>query len=589
MLMRGFSAFRSPSIADTAPPTSLKDALAPCRNAFIGIFVMSALVNLLYLTGSFFMLEVYDRVLPSRSVPTLLALSFLALVLYCFQAALDLIRNRILVRTGAVMDQALTERVFEKALRMSTSSKANLSQQPSQDLDTIRNFIGNGGPIAFFDLPWIPIYLLICFAFHYWIGLTAILGSALLVAMTLLTERGTVGPTRTATGHLGCRNAVGEVSRRNAEVLQALGMGPRMAAIWRRSNDEYTGNSARASDVALGYGSISRVMRLFLQSFTLALCAYLVINQLATAGVMIASSILVTRALAPIELAIAQWKHFIAARQSWKRLSELLSQGDGPARLTLPPPRRQLSVENILLVAPGDERVIVRDVSFQLVAGNGLGIIGRSGCGKSSLARGLIGVWSPVRGSIRLDGASLEQRSNESLGQHIGYLPQTIELFTGTVAQNIARFDPQAEPSAVIEAAKAADIHNLILRMPDGYDTHLVDAGQSLSGGQRQRIGLARALYGQPFLVVLDEPNSNLDGEGDIALNSAVLGVRARGGIVVVIAHRASALAGLDLVMTMANGTMQAFGPKAEVLKGVLKSVTPMTAAPAPLRVATEG
>jgi ATP-binding cassette subfamily C protein len=586
--MRGFPVLYSPQAAQAEPPATLKDALAPCRNAFIGIFAMSALVNLLYLTGSFFMLEVYDRVLPSRSVPTLLALGFLALVLYCFQAALDLIRNRILVRIGAVMDQALTERVFEKALRMSLSPRAGLAQQPSQDLDTIRNFIGNGGPIAFFDLPWIPVYLLICFAFHYWIGITAIIGSVLLVVMTLLTERGTVGPTRAATSHLGRRNAVGEASRRNAEVLQALGMGPRMAAIWRRFNDDYAGNSARASDVALGYGSISRVMRLVLQSFTLALCAYLVINQLATAGVMIASSILVTRALAPIELAIAQWKHFIAARQSWKRLSELLAEGDAPQRLTLPPPRRQLSVENILLTAPGDERLIVRDVSFQLAAGSGLGIIGRSGCGKSSLARGLVGVWSPVRGSVRLDGASLDQRSHASLGQHIGYLPQSVELFTGTVAQNIARFDPEAPASAVIEAAKAADIHDLILRMPNGYDTHLGDTGMSLSGGQRQRIGLARALYGQPFLVVLDEPNSNLDGEGDAALNSAVIGIRARGGIVIVITHRPSALAGVDLVMTMSNGTMQAFGPKDDVLKGILKPSSPVTAAPPPLRVAAQ-
>lgn len=568
------------------PPKSLKEALAPCRRAFFGVVLMSALVNLLYLTGSFFMLEVYDRVLPSRSVQTLLALGFLVVVLYCFQAALDLIRNRILVRVGAVLDQALTERVFEKGLRMSMTAGGNTAQQPSQDLDTVRNFISNGGPVAFFDLPWIPVYLLICFAFHYWIGITAIAGAAILITLTLLTERGTKGPTGTAVGHLYRRNGVGEASRRNAEALHALGMTPRMASIWRESNDAYTGNSAQASDVALGFGSISRVVRLFLQSFTLGLCAYLVINQSATAGVMIASSIIVARALAPIDVAIAQWKHFTGARQSWKRLSDLLSREDRSQRLSLPPPKATMSVENILLVAPGDDRVIVRDVSFRLAAGDGLGVIGRSGCGKSSLARGLVGVWPPMRGSVRLDGASLEQWPRDQLGLHIGYLPQTIELFAGTISENIARFDPEAQAADVIEAAKAADIHELILRMPNGYNTRLGDAGLTLSGGQRQRVGLARALYGQPFLLVLDEPNSNLDGEGDMALTNAVLGVRARGGVVIVIAHRASALAGVDLVMTMANGTVQAFGAKDEVLQGTIKNAPQVAMAASPLRVA---
>lgn len=568
------------------PPKSLKEALAPCRRAFLGIFLMSAVVNLLYLTGSFFMLEVYDRVLPSRSVPTLLALGILASVLYCFQAALDLIRNRILVRIGAVLDQTLTERVFEKGLRASITPGPSTAQQPSYDLDTVRNFISNGGPVAFFDLPWIPVYLLICFAFHYWIGITAIIGAIVLIALTILTERGTKGPTSTAVGHLYRRNVVGEASRRNAEVLQALGMMARMATIWRATNDAYTSNTAQASDVALGFGSVSRVVRLFLQSFTLALCAYLVINQSATAGVMIASSIIVARALAPIDVAIAQWKHFTGARQSWKRLSEILSREDQTRRLTLPPPKTGISVENILLVPPGDDRVIVRDVSFRLAAGDGLGVIGRSGCGKSSLARGLVGVWAPMRGSVRLDGASLDQWPRDQLGMHIGYLPQTIELFAGTISENISRFDPEAHAADVISAAKAADIHELILRMPSGYNTRLGDAGLTLSGGQRQRIGLARALYGQPFLLVLDEPNSNLDGEGDMALTNAVLGVRARGGIAIVIAHRASALAGVDLVMTMANGTVQAFGSKDEVLQSVLKTAPQVTAMPGPLRVA---
>jgi PrtD family type I secretion system ABC transporter len=566
--------------------SELGEALRACRNAFIGVGIMSCMINLLYLTGSIFMLEIYDRVLPSRSVPTLVGLIILAGGLYIAQGILDLIRGRILVRIGTSLDEALSGRVFETVVRLPlVAGGRSEGLQPLRDLDNIRSFLSSLGPSAFFDLPWLPFYLAICFAFHFLIGMTALVGAIILVILTILTEFLTRKPAREAMGLAARRNDLAAASRRNAEVLVAMGMSGRLTKRWSVANEEYLTGNQRTSDVAGGLGAIAKVMRMTLQSAVLGVGAYLVIHQEATAGVIIAGSILAARALAPVDLAIAHWKGFVAARQSWHRLNRLL--GSLPAQglpTRLQAPSRRLSVENVSIVPPGDQKVIVHDVTFALEAGNGLGVIGPSGSGKSSLVRALVGVWQPVRGKVRLDAAALDQWSSDVLGRHVGYLPQDVELFAGTVAQNICRFDPDAISENVIAAAKEAGVHEMIVKMSEGYDTQVGEHGVSLSAGQAQRVALARALYGEPFLVVLDEPNSNLDTEGDEALTRAVRGARERGAIVVVVAHRPIGIEAVDMLLVLKDGRMQAFGPKDQVLGQVLQRVAP----PSPIKIVSE-
>jgi PrtD family type I secretion system ABC transporter len=567
--------------------SELGEALRACRNAFIGVGIMSCMINLLYLTGSIFMLEIYDRVLPSRSVPTLVGLIILAGGLYIAQGILDLIRGRILVRIGTSLDEALSGRVFETVVRLPLiAGGRNEGLQPLRDLDNIRSFLSSMGPGAFFDLPWLPFYLAICFAFHVMIGLTALAGAIILVILTILTEFMTRRPAREAMSLAARRNDLAAASRRNAEVLVAMGMSGRLTKRWSVANESYLAGNQRTSDVAGGLGATAKVMRMTLQSAVLGVGAYLVIHQEATAGVIIAGSILSARALAPVDLAIAHWKGFVAARQSWHRLNRLLgslpAQG-APTRLQAP--SRRLSVESVSIVPPGDQKVIVHDVTFALEAGNGLGVIGPSGSGKSSLIRALVGVWQPVRGKVRLDAAALDQWSSDVLGRHVGYLPQDVELFAGTVAQNICRFDPDAISENIIAAAKEAGVHEMIVKMSEGYETQVGEQGVSLSAGQAQRVALARALYGEPFLIVLDEPNSNLDTEGDEALTRAVRAARERGAIVVVVAHRPIGIEAVDMLLVLKDGRMQAFGPKDQVLGQVLQRVAP----PAPIKIVSEG
>ncbi len=567
----------------TSPLKKRLSIMASCRGAFLGVAVLSGLINLLYLSGSIFMMEVYDRVLPSQSIPTLVGLSVIIVVLYLFQGLFDALRGRIMARVGAAIDEDLSQQIFQGQLKAPLKGKVDGDgQQPLRDLDQLRAFLAGGGPSALFDLPWMPLYLFICFAFHPWIGLAALGGACLLVVITLLTEVMTKEASKAAVGAALVRNGISEGARRNAEVVQAMGMAKRIGVRWGDANASYLAHQQRTSDVAGGFGAMSKVLRMLLQSMVLAIGAYLVIDGQATGGIMIASSILTSRAMAPVELAIGNWKGFVSARQGWRRLKTLLeanAQAEEP--LKLPAPRSVLSVENAGSGAPGGQRFSVQDVSFELRAGSGVGIIGPSASGKSSLARMIVGVWPTWRGKVRFDGAAVEQWLPEDLGHHIGYLPQDVELFAGTVAQNIARFHPEPKAEAIIAAAKAANVHEMILQLPDGYETQVGEAGAALSGGQRQRLALARALYGEPFLVVLDEPNSNLDNEGEQALTAAILSIRARGGIVVVIAHRPSALAGVDLVLVMSEGRVQSFGPKEEVLNKVLRPVpAPQVAEP---------
>ncbi len=567
--------------------SELGEALRACRSAFIGVGVMSCMINLLYLTGSIFMLEIYDRVLPSRSVPTLVGLVILAGGLYVAQGILDLIRGRILVRIGTSLDEALSGRVFETVVRLPlVAGGRSEGLQPLRDLDNIRSFLSSLGPSAFFDLPWLPFYLAICFVFHVLIGATALAGALILVTLTILTEFMTRKPAREAMGLAARRNDLAAASRRNAEVLVAMGMSGRLTKRWGVANENYLTGNQRTSDVAGGLGATAKVMRMMLQSAVLGVGAYLVIHQEATAGVIIAGSILSARALAPVDLAIAHWKGFVAARQSWQRLNRLL--GSLPAQgvpTRLQAPSKRLSVEAVSIVPPGDQKVIVQDVTFALEAGNGLGVIGPSGSGKSSLIRALVGVWQPARGKVRLDAAALDQWSSDVLGRHVGYLPQDVELFAGTVAQNICRFDPDAIAENIIAAAKEAGVHEMIVKMTEGYETQVGEQGVSLSAGQAQRVALARALYGEPFLIVLDEPNSNLDTEGDEALTRAVRAARERGAIVVVVAHRPIGIEAVDMLLVLKDGRMQAFGPKDQVLGQVLQRVAPP---PSPIKIVSE-
>ena len=567
--------------------SELAIALGACRRAFIAIALFSGMSNILMLSGALFMLEVYDRVLPSRSVPTLVALLFLVAGLYAAQGVIDMIRSRILVRIGHSLDEAMSLRVYETVVRLPLKIGAKGDgTQPIRDLDAVRGFLSGSGPIAFFDLPWMPVYLTICFLFHTLIGLTALAGAIILVTLTVITEVQTRRPTRSAGQFAVARNTLLEASRRNAEAITAMGMVGRISKRWHDLNRNYVAAGGRASDVGGGLGAMSKVLRLLLQSAILAVGAWLVINQQSTPGIIIAGSILGARALAPVDSAIANWRGFVGARQSWDRLSKLLGHLPPQSEpMPLKPPARTLAVQNAAVAPPGQQKIVCQDVNFTLAAGKALGVIGPTASGKSSLARMLVGVWTPLRGTVRLDGATLDQWSPESLGRHVGYVPQDVELFNGTVAQNISRFEDPPDADAVIAAAQAAGVHDLIINLPDGYETVIGEQGSALSAGQAQRIALARALYRDPFLVVLDEPNSNLDAEGDEALTRAILGLRARGAITVVVAHRPSAIAGVDYILIMAKGRQQHFGPKEEILS----RVAPPNAAPRALKVADQG
>ncbi|MDA9489681.1 type I secretion system permease/ATPase [Bradyrhizobium sp. CCBAU 11361] len=557
--------------------SELGDALRACRSAFIGVGLMSCMINLLYLTGSVFMLEVYDRVLPSRSVPTLVGLVVIAGSLYIAQGVLDLLRGRILGRIGTSLDEALNARVFDAVVRLPLMvGNRDEGLQPLRDLDNVRSYLGSMGPGAFFDLPWLPFYMAICFLFHWLLGVTALIGAIILVTLTLITEYMSRMPAKEAMTLAARRNGLAISSRRNAEVLVAMGMAGRMNKCWNEANEEYLAGNQHASDVTGGLGAVAKVLRMMLQSAVLAVGAYLVIHQEATAGIIIAGSILSARALAPVDLAIAHWKGLVAARQSWQRLNRLLQQMPAPdAKPLLQAPTKKLSVEGVTMVAPGDQRVIMQDITFVCEGGSGVGVIGPSGSGKSSLIRALVGVWTPIRGKVRLDGAALDQWSSDVLGRYVGYLPQDVELFGGTVAQNICRFDPEAKSDAIIAAAKEAGVHEMIIKMREGYGTHVGEQGTALSAGQAQRVALARALYGNPFLIVLDEPNSNLDSEGDEALTRAVCAARGRGAVVIVVAHRSIGIEGVDQLLVLKDGRMQTFGPKEAVLGQVLQRVPP--------------
>lgn len=558
---------------DPGEQRSPSGVLSRCRSGLMAIGLASALINMLYLTSSFFMLQIYDRVIPGRSIPTLVALCLLALMLYLFQGAFEVTRSRMLSRISGVFDEELGKDVFNAVVRAPIAGAGTAGGLAlMRDFDQIRSFLSGAGPPAFFDLPWLPFYIVICFLFHPWIGFIAIGGAIVLTILTYFTNRATQPPS-TKLHELGSARAMLlEAAHRNAEVVEAMGMTTDLSRSWSQLNDRYQEAHCRNSDVANGYTAISKIFRIALQSGVLAAGAVLVIENQASAGIIIAASILTSRALAPVEQAIANWRSFVSARQSWRRLDAALEAvARRPAPLALKPPKSHLVVEGLTSGPAGRQTIVIANIGFRAEAGDAIGVIGPSASGKSSLARALTGIWPLHRGSVRLDGAALDQWSDHDRGLHIGYLPQEIELFSGTIAGNISRFRSEATAEQIVDAAKAADVHELILRLPDGYATEIGPGGSMISAGQRQRIALARALFGNPFLVVLDEPNSNLDVEGEAALSQAIFGIRDRGGVAIVIAHRPSALAGVNLVLMMSEGRAAAFGEKDEVLVKVLR------------------
>jgi PrtD family type I secretion system ABC transporter len=538
------------------------------RTVLIFLFVVSGVINVLALTGSFYMLQIYDRALASQSLPTLIALSLLAVTLYAFQGVLDISRSQILVRVGARVDEELAPIAHKVTIDMPRLGFSTTEAgERGRDVDVMRQFVSGQGLVALMDLPWMPLYLIFVYMLHPLLGLLCIGGAVVLAALTVATELLTRKHAATAQKAQLLRMQLSDMNARNADVIRAMGFVGHAVARFQKANREHLDLQKRTSDVTGTLSGVSKVLRMILQSAVLGLGAYLVIKAEMSAGAIIAASVASARALAPVDMIIAQWKVIAAARRSFTRLTDTLSvMEETPNRVTLPPPARSLSVERLTVAAPNSGAVVLSDVSFDVAAGSTVGIIGPSGGGKSTLARALTGVWPQLRGNIRLDGADISQWAGDDLGRYIGYVPQDVALLDATVGENVSRLDPDADGAAILAAAQAAGVHDLIVRLPEGYETRLGSNGMALSAGQRQRIALARALYGNPFLVILDEPNSNLDAEGETALARAVSGVRARGGIAIVIAHRPSVLSAVDYVGVVQQGRMVAFGPRDEIL-----------------------
>ena len=549
----------------------LLELTAGFRGIIIFLFVISGIINILALTGSVYMMQIYDRALTSGSVPTLVVLSTLAIGLYLFQGCFDVIRSQILVRVGARLDTKvapLAHRVAIDMPRYGFSSSEALDR--GRDVDTVRNFLGSQGPMALFDLPWMPIFLVFVYILHPLLGALTLGGALILTIITIVSEIRTKSLAQTARRAAMTRNTVADSNARNAEVIKAMGFADRAVERFNVANRDHLDLQTRTNDITGTFAAISRVLRMLLQSAVLGLGAYLTIKGELSAGAIIAASVASARALAPVDLAIGNWKNFVAARLAYQRLRDTvvaLASADEP--LKLPAPTRLFAIDKITVAVPGSGRVILSDVGFELKAGQALGVIGPSGGGKTTLVRAISGVWPVVRGSIRLDNAELTQWPEDLLGRHIGYLPQDVSLMDATVEANISRFEERPDPRKVIDAATAAGVHEMIVKLPDGYSTQLGANGTALSAGQRQRIGLARALYGDPFLVIMDEPNSNLDGEGEAALTNAIKSVSARGGIAIVVAHRPSALVAVDYLAVIQNGRLVSFGPKQEIMRPV--------------------
>lgn len=554
----------------------LRAALKSSASGFLAIGLFSFFVNLLVLTGPLFMLQIYDRVLSSRSEATLVALTGLITGLFLIMGVLDHVRSRISARIGARFQARFDKRVFNAVLdRVALNAQGISTTTGMRDLDAIQKVLASPAVFTVFDIPWTPFFLFVIYSFHPLLGILGIVGGIILVALTWLNQNGTKEDQERALIAGRHSDEMTQTLQKESDTVRALGMRRAVAGRWQLLRDKALEANVRYSDSNGFYAISSKTFRVFLQSAILALGAWLVLQNQITAGAMIAASIILGRALAPIEGAIGQWGLIQRALQGWRQLSELLTRvPEAEARTALPKPRARLEVEQVTVVPPGEKVATLRMLTFELGPGQALGVIGQSASGKSTLARVITGIWPPAGGKVRLDGASLEQYGTDGLADHIGYLPQDVALFEGTVAENIARMALDPDPMKVVEAAKKAGAHEMILRLPDGYDTRLPAMGGRLSGGQKQRVGLARALYGDPVLLVLDEPNSNLDAEGSMALNLAIRNLKAEGKSVVIMAHRPAAIEECELILILENGQRLAFGPRDEVLRAHLRNHT---------------
>ncbi len=561
--------------------SELREALARSRSALITVGWLSAIINILLLGGPIYMLLIYDSVMPSGSVATLFGLLAMIAGVYLFHGLFDLLRTRILGDIAAGLEARMTGRVHRAmaSLALNAGDEGDDGLTPMRDLDTIRSFLGSPGPGVMMDLPWLFLFLGLLTLLHYWLGLTALAGALVLVAFTFLNDRLTREPSYELARIRAFRSKLAQDTRRHIETIRALGMSERIYDIWHAASTQLSVAQDKVTRTGSLLSGISRIFRMFLQSLVLSVGALLYLAGEASGGIVFAASILAARALAPIDQAIAHWGNFTSARQGWARLEAVFASvpdGEG-VETQLPAPSRALEVQRLSVAAPGAKEPCLREITFALEAGDAMGIIGPSAAGKTTLARALVGVWTPIYGSVRLDGASLDQWEPDTLGTHLGYLPQHVELFDGTVAENIARLEPSPSSDAIISAARAASVHEMILALPEGYDTRVGQGAIQLSAGQRQRVGLARALYNDPFLIVLDEPNSNLDSEGETALDAAIADARDRGAIVALVAHRPSALRRVNKVLVLQNGRQSAFGERDEVLA---KVVNPPAATP---------
>ncbi|MGV8864871.1 MAG: type I secretion system permease/ATPase [Pseudomonas sp.] len=570
---------------------SLQAALKACRGSFISVGVFSLFVNALMLVPTFYMLQVYGRVVTSGSMSTLAMLTIIMTVLTVTSGLLEWIRSRIMIRVSTKLDVILSRDVYRASFKQALATGGmNSSAQPLSDLTALRQFLTGNGVFAFFDAPWLPIYVAVMFIFHPWYGWVAIGCAMVLLCLAYANEKVTGKAISDANRENIGANLYTTKNLRNAEVIESMGMLNNLINRWSLRQKKVLLLQSIASDNGGIVTSTSKSFRVLVQSLILGLGAYLAVNHEIAPGLVIAGSVLLGRALAPIDLIIGSWKGFIAARGQYTRLNEILGKLQSePERMPLPAPVGNVVVENIIVSPPTSRVAIIRGVSFAVQAGTVVGVIGPSASGKSTLARALLGIWTPQHGTVRLDGADISSWDKTELGPYIGYLPQDIELFEGTIGENIARFG-EVDPEQVVQAAKVAGVHEMILMLPDGYDTVIGSEGVNLSGGQRQRIGLSRAIYGAPRLIILDEPNSNLDEVGEQALAYAITYLKATGATIFVITHRTSILSQLDRLLVMNDGLVRFYGPREQVMAELsaqaksqqkATSVAPSNAAPA--------
>jgi ATP-binding cassette subfamily C exporter for protease/lipase len=541
------------------------------KSTFWTVGTFSAISNLLMLVPSLYMLQVYDRVLQSRNEITLLMLTLLMVGAYLLVAGLELTRSFVLVRVGAKLDMQLNKRVYTAAFEQNLKTAGGNAGQALTDLTTLRQFLTGNALFAFFDAPWFPFYLIVIFLFEPSLGLFALGGTAILIALAYVNEKVTRQPLKDANSMAIASSVLATNNLRNAEVIESMGMLPNLMQRWYKMHGKFLHLQAEASEKAGKIAAATKFVQLTQQSAVLGFGALLVLENKISGGMMIAASILVGRALQPVQQLIGVWKSLGSVRSAYDRMTLLLENNPTrPAGMPLPAPQGALAVENVSAAPPGARNAIIRGLTFAIAPGDVLGVIGPSGSGKSTLARLLVGVWPAAVGKVRLDGADMYAWNKGELGPHIGYLPQDIELFAGTVSENIARFG-EIDAEKVVQAAKRAGVHDMILHMPDGYDTRLGDGGAGLSGGQRQRLGLARAMYGDPALIVLDEPNSNLDDVGEQALVNAVQDLRQRGKTIILITHRTSIIGATNKLLLLRDGMAQMFGPTGDVLAALQK------------------